>query len=106
MNDTSAGLQENLVPAMNTLPAAARALVNVNGLCRSRCSEEQQSTRCSLFYFLLSFLAGQSPFVLFCTGYWGRSSLNLFSYIKVMRLVRLVDNSIGCGVFLFIPFVD
>lgn len=28
VNDISAGLQEHLVPAMNTLPAAARALVN------------------------------------------------------------------------------
>lgn len=61
VNDISAGLQEHLVPAMNTLPAAARALVNVSGFCHSRCSKEDQRKRCSLFYFLPGFLDGQSP---------------------------------------------
>lgn len=98
VNDTSGGLQEHLVPALNTLPAAARAVVNVNGLCHSGCSEEDQRTRCSLFYFLPRFLVGQSPFVLFCTGCWRRSSLNLVFYINIMRLVCVVDNSIGHGV--------
>ena len=96
MSDTSAGLQEHLVPAVNTLPAAAKALGNVNGLCHSRCSEEGQSTKCS-----------QSPFLLFCTGCWRRSSLNLLSYINVMRLVCLVGNSVGRGVrCVFLPLVD
>lgn len=68
VTDSSAGLQEHLLPATRTLPAAARALVNVNGLCHSRCSEEAQSMRCSLFYFLHGFRVGQSPFELFCPG--------------------------------------
>lgn len=106
VNNTSAGLQKYLVPAMITLPAAARALVNVNGFWHSRYSEEDQSTRCSLFYFLPGLLVGQSPFVLFCTGCW-RSSLNLLSYINIMRLMFLVDNSAGNGVrCVFLPFVD
>lgn len=64
VDDMSAGLQEHLVPAMNTLPAAARALVNVSGFCHSRCSKEDHRKRCSLFYFLPGFLDGQSPSVL------------------------------------------
>lgn len=53
----STGLQEHLVPA------AARGLVNVKAFCHSRCSKEDQSKRCRLFYFLPGFLDGQSPFV-------------------------------------------
>lgn len=93
----TSGLQEHLLPAVRAPPAAAGALVNGNGFCHSRYSEEAHGTRCSLFYFLLGFLVGQSPFVLFCPGCW-RSSLHFLPCINVMRLLCLFDNSVGHGV--------
>lgn len=68
VDDISSGLQDHLVPARNTLPAAARDLVNVSAFCHLRCSKEDRSKRCSLFYFLPGFLDGQSLSVLGITG--------------------------------------
>lgn len=98
MDVISTGLQKHLVPSMNTLPAAARALVNVSSFCHSRCSNEDQRKRCSLCFFLTDFLDGQSLSVLGIGG-----GCCLLSIINVTRFVCLVEKAVACGVRCF-PF--
>lgn len=96
MDAISTGLQEHLVPALSTLPAAARALVNVSSFYHSRCSNEDQG--CNLFYFLPDFLDGQSLL------YWVLEVVCcLLSIINVMRFMCLVEKAVACGVRCF-PF--
>lgn len=53
VDDISTELQEHPVPAMNTPPAAARALVNLSGFCHSRRIRVEDA---AYFIFCLVFL--------------------------------------------------